>query len=238
MVGTTAAIIMAASAATTAGAQVYSAKKQSSAARDATRAQTASTDAQLQYLREQSAREEQTGRAQWDADQALRAPYRAASAQVLSSVTGVPVPAYTGTGGGTSQYGDTSEYESQFNQLTNGRAGTPQDLTALESDLAARGMTVMRNASGTAGKVRLPSGEIVDVVTAAGAGGQGWQWLRGPGPGASGASAGSATSGIRYDTPRQTGGATLAAGGGGFGRPAGAAQTPGLTIEDMLARRY
>ena len=58
-----------------------------------------------------------------------------------------------------------------------GRPSTPQELVALENQLSTAGIKVLRNAAGVAGKIQLPNGKIVDVVTGAMSGGQGFQWL-------------------------------------------------------------
>lgn len=70
-----------------------------------------------------------------------------------------------------------------------GTPRTPQELLAMEPQLAQAGIKVLRNAQGTAGKIQLPNGQVVDVILAAGAGGRGFQWLTGEGdaPGGGGA---------------------------------------------------
>lgn len=72
-----------------------------------------------------------------------------------------------------------------FEQLTAGKPGTPETLIGLEPQLNQAGIQVMRNASGVAGKIKLPNGQIIDVIRAAGAGGgqNNWQWLTGDGGG-------------------------------------------------------
>ena len=67
---------------------------------------------------------------------------------------------------------------------------TPASLISLEPQLNAAGIKVLRNAAGTAGKVQLPNGQIIDVIQGADVGGQGWQWL---GPGAGSAAPGGTT---------------------------------------------
>lgn len=76
---------------------------------------------------------------------------------------------------------------------------TPAELIALEGALNRVGVQVMRNAAGVAGKIRLPSGQIVDVIQAAGAGGNRFQWLVGDGDGASDPNAGIPTDPINPD---------------------------------------
>ncbi len=73
------------------------------------------------------------------------------------------------------------ETQSYFSSLTAGKAPTPDTLIGLEGDLGKRGIKVLRNAAGVAGKIQLPTGQIVDVIEAAGAGGKNWQWLTGGG---------------------------------------------------------
>lgn len=70
---------------------------------------------------------------------------------------------------------------SWFQQLTNGKPPTPQTLVSLEGQLAQRGIKVLRNAQGVAGKIQLANGQVIDVIEAAGAGGRAWQWLTGDG---------------------------------------------------------
>lgn len=86
-------------------------------------------------------------------------------------------PAPTTSGG----MWDEARFTSQF-----GRPGTPQELLALEAQLNAAGIQVLRNAAGVAGKIQLPNGQIIDVINAAGAGGRGFQWLTGDGGSGSG----------------------------------------------------
>jgi|PlaIllAssembly_1097288.scaffolds.fasta_scaffold00017_15 hypothetical protein len=74
-----------------------------------------------------------------------------------------------GTGG--------SAWNQQSFAQTFGSPSTPQELIAMEPQLAQAGIRVLRNAEGTAGKIQLPDGRIVDVIQAAGAGGTGFQWL-------------------------------------------------------------
>lgn len=72
----------------------------------------------------------------------------------------------------------------QFNQWTNGKPPTPQTLIENEQALAAMGWKVLRNAAGVAGKIQhMASGQVVDVIEAAGAGGKAWQNLYGEGGG-------------------------------------------------------
>lgn len=70
-----------------------------------------------------------------------------------------------------------------FESLIAGLPPTPASLVSLESQLGEAGIRVLRNAEGTAGKIQLPNGQIVDVILAAGAGGRGWQWLTDDGGG-------------------------------------------------------
>src|SRR6185436_2828237 len=61
--------------------------------------------------------------------------------------------------------------------LTNGKAPTPQELTALAPLLQQHGVSLAPNAAGVNGKIRLPSGEVIDVIKGADQGGKAWQWL-------------------------------------------------------------
>lgn len=78
--------------------------------------------------------------------------------------------------------GGGTDYQATFQRIMAGLPATPTNLAAKEQELAAAGITVKRNAEGTAGKIKLPTGQIVDVIQSAGAGGGGnWQWLTGGG---------------------------------------------------------
>lgn len=77
-------------------------------------------------------------------------------------------------------------WQSWFLQNSQGMPGTPTSLISLEPKLAKHGIQVVRNASGVAGKIRLPNGQIIDVVNGASGGGRGWQWLTGDGGGEAG----------------------------------------------------
>lgn len=74
-------------------------------------------------------------------------------------------------------------WQTWFLNNTRGVAPTPQQLIALEGQLGKHGIKVLRNAEGVAGKIQLPTGQIVDVIEAAGLGGRNWQWLTGEGEG-------------------------------------------------------
>lgn len=53
------------------------------------------------------------------------------------------------------------------------------ELKAMEPDLNKAGIQVLTNASGVSGKIRLPSGQTVDVIERAGAGGNRFTWQTG-----------------------------------------------------------
>ena len=68
-----------------------------------------------------------------------------------------------------------------FNSLIGNLPPNSASLISLEPQLAAQGIKVMRNASGIAGKIQLPSGEVVDVGLGFSSGNPGamkWQTLR------------------------------------------------------------
>ena len=79
--------------------------------------------------------------------------------------------------------GSSPDYRSLFMGIVGGGLATPDALLAKEQELAAQGIKVLRNAAGVAGKVQLPSGEIVDVIQSAGTGGgvAPFTWQQGPG---------------------------------------------------------
>lgn len=79
---------------------LYGSHKQGQAASEAARLQAQGLAAQLAFERDQETRRQQEWdqqqaslKAQWDADQAWRAPYRQASASILARYTGQPAPA-------------------------------------------------------------------------------------------------------------------------------------------------
>lgn len=76
-----------------AGATIYGAHKTASAAKDAANISAKGADDALAFEREQLDMQKQ----QWDAEQARRAPYRAAAAMILSRRTGIPVEPYQPT---------------------------------------------------------------------------------------------------------------------------------------------
>lgn len=75
-------------------------------------------------------------------------------------------------------YWDMGNFSERF-----GQPKTPRELIEMEQRLNQAGIKVLRNAHGVAGKIQLPTGQIVDVIKAAGLGGQGFQWDTGPGGG-------------------------------------------------------
>jgi hypothetical protein len=92
-----------------------------------------------------------------------------------------------------------------FMQIMGGLPATPQNLVSKEKELQAAGFRVVRSGDGTAGKIGLPGGGIVDVIHGSHAGGGGsWQWLTGPGggsdalPGGGNFQVGSFTGGGQY----------------------------------------
>lgn len=92
-------------------------------------------------------------------------------------------PAQAQPSGGGPVNGD---YRSWFLGLTNGRAPTPSELTAMAPMLQQHGISLAPNAAGVNGKIRLPDGRIIDVIQGADRGGQAWQWLEGGGAPAGG----------------------------------------------------
>lgn len=72
-------------------------------------------------------------------------------------------------------------WEAWFRKNLGRNTLTPAELIALEASLNKVGVQVLRNASGVAGKIRLPNGQIVDVIQGASSGGNGFQWSTGSG---------------------------------------------------------
>ena len=139
-----------------------------------------------------------------------RTPGAGASGNVsIDPATGQPVGPATAeqTTGAAPSAGASSPppggyTESWFTQ-TFGTPKTPQELVALEAQLAKYGIKVRRNASGVAGDIELPGGQVVDVIGNAMGGGGNFQWIPdapgGPGgTGAPGSYAGTFTGGGQY----------------------------------------
>lgn len=214
-----------------------------SSANSATRAQQQANAQQLAYLKEQADRQDRMAREQWDAEQARRAPFRAAAAQLLSSVTGQPADSYGGSGTGSGGSGwtrtaadptiDRSQLEQQIrNEFTSrnlpvnegdvryfaDKASTPD----IYSDgnvrvgwnpyLAAR----MINKSAAEDPSLAGTAGIVGKQTAGGGGSV------------------NPLGHIDYTSARPTGGAAMNGATNGS-LVTGAA---GMTIKDMLSRRY
>lgn len=134
---------------------------------------------------------------QWMAEQGN--PIRTTSATTTPPTATSTVGAAQGT---TPPNGD---YQAAFMRIMGGLPATPASLVAKEAELAAAGIRVHRNAAGVAGKVELPGGLVVDVITGAGAlaAGQGtpqpWKWDTGPGGGSTpGFETGTFTGGGQY----------------------------------------
>lgn len=76
-----------------------------------------------------------------------------------------------GVGGFGGQQGGGQDYQGYFNSLFPGNTISSDQLWAQKDALAKQGIEVMTNGSGMHGKVRLPTGEIVDVAGGMGGGG-------------------------------------------------------------------
>ena len=157
----------------------------------------------------------------YDANRTFGANYAMGSGMNLNSYDDImrnyssmfqnPFNPQTGGGGGGfggGGGGGGQDYQSQFMQMA-GPDLTPQRLIQMEGQLGQQGIQVLRNAAGVAGKIRLPNGQIVDVIRSAGLGGGtgATQWDTGMGGGGQEFGGGPA-----YDIYRQ-----LAEGGGGYG---------------------
>lgn len=82
---------------------------------------------------------------------------------------------------------EDGNWERWFLSNIKGTPATPEALAALTDALAKHGITVMTNAEGIAGKIKLPDGSIVDVGRRFSGGDPSrmeWQWLTGSGDGA------------------------------------------------------
>jgi hypothetical protein len=77
-----------------------------------------------------------------------------------------------------------------FKGLIGGLDPSSESLMGLKDQLAQQGVNVLTNASGISGKIKLPNGQIIDVLRGAGVGGKEWQWLDGPAGGAGGGAPG------------------------------------------------
>lgn len=88
-------------------------------------------------------------------------------------------------GTGTGVFG-----EAQFRQMFPGNNLSSDQLWAARDQLAKQGIQVLTNAEGVHGKIKLPNGQIVDVIQGAGSGVNRPQWLTGNAPMGTGASGG------------------------------------------------
>lgn len=134
---------------------------------------------------------------------------------------------------GTQAPSEGQDFRATFMGIVGNGLATPDALLAKEKELAAAGIKVLRNAAGVAGKVQLPTGEIVDVIQSAGTGGgvSGFQWQQGPG-GPTGEGGKPLPGNRYYGQPGggATGGASLGGLGGGVdytARMGALEQTPG-----------
>src|SRR5882672_6988430 len=89
-----------------------------------------------------------------------------------------------GGGGGINPGGAATPLSGQdpqafFNQLFPGDTLTPDMLTQNEQALKAQGIELVRNAAGVPGKIKLPNGQVIDVIQGAGSGMNKKQWLTG-----------------------------------------------------------
>lgn len=101
------------------------------------------------------------------------------------SWTGQPV--YSGNGTDTpTPIGGGGDYRSYFNSLFPGTSLSSDQLWAQKDALAKQGIQVMTNAKGVHGKIKLPNGQIVDVIQGAGAGHNVKAWQTGSGGGGGG----------------------------------------------------
>lgn len=90
--------------------------------------------------------------------------------------TPTPISGSYGSGGQSGQ--DPQAY---FNSLFPGDSLSSDQLWAQKDALAAQGIQVMTNHAGTHGKIKLPNGQIVDVIQGAGAGHNVKAWQTGGG---------------------------------------------------------
>jgi len=108
--------------------------------------------------------------ARWLQTQPATAPFTQGTGGTPGGTPGRPPTGTTSTappGGYT---------ESWFTQNF-GTPKTPAELVALEPQLAAQGIKVRRNASGVAGDIELPGGQVVDIIGNAMQGGGSFHWL-------------------------------------------------------------
>jgi hypothetical protein len=71
------------------------------------------------------------------------------------------------------------DYEAVFRDLTAGTSASSNALRAMAGRLAEMGIEVLTNASGISGKIRLPNGQVVDVIQGAASDHPKWQWMTG-----------------------------------------------------------
>jgi hypothetical protein len=170
-----------------------SADKQTQAANYAADVQSRSTADALKFQKEQALRDQErfeaTQRANYDQWAAREGRLGTLGEMIGMGSRNIPgyVPVTAG-GTTTTARGATpsasvpgGNYQALFQSLTAGKPPTPEVLTALGPELQRYGIALAPNAAGVNGKIKLPTGQIVDVIEAAGAGGKNWQWLTGSG---------------------------------------------------------
>jgi hypothetical protein len=99
--------------------------------------------------------------------------------------TPAPAPAPATADPWTTAPGD-GNWQAWFLKNVQGLTPSPDSLAGLEPKLTPHGISVLRNASGIAGKIKLPNGQIVDVGRAFSSGDpsqMAWAWQTGDGGG-------------------------------------------------------
>ena len=119
----------------------------------------------------------------WNEQLAKGVPLSTLEGQLKAAAANQQAPTTETPAGWT---GAQDDYQGIFNWLFPGESLSPADLKAKEAELAKYGITLAPNAAGVVGKVRLPNGQIIDVIQGAGSGLNRKQWLTGGGEGEDG----------------------------------------------------
>ena len=114
-----------------------------------------------------------------DSDATYSEPAPAPTTTTAPAPTPTTAPAPTGPSRPVN-----GNYQQWFQSLIQGKPANSATLLGLEAELGKYGVRVLRNASGIAGKIQLPGGQIIDVGGKFSSGNPSrmtWQWLQGSG---------------------------------------------------------
>lgn len=170
-------------------ATIYATKQMADASDRAGKVTEKGTADTIEYTKQKDAQDRETANATAHAnyDQWAAREGRLSTLGEMVGVGGRNIPAFapmpgtggTNTPGGTTAApsGNAAGAQAYFDSLFPNATLTPDMLSSQEGALNAKGIKVLRNASGRAGKIVLPDGTGVDVIEGAGSGLNRKQWL-------------------------------------------------------------